>query len=78
MKVRHMPSALRHYPGYVLRNAPRMFAHTFRGSSWRSALGLESERDVFRRYKAIRADEREYLPEPVAAPENHTPAYGMS
>ncbi len=53
-------------------------AHTFRGSSWRSALGLESERDVFRRYKAIRADEREYLPEAAAAPENHAPAYGMS
>ena len=78
MKVRHLPSALRHYPGYVLRHAPQMLAHTFRGSSWRSALGLESERDVFRRYKAIRADEREYVPEPAAAPENHAPAYGMS
>jgi len=78
MKVRHMPNVLRHYPWYVLKNAPRMFAHTFRGSSWRSALGLESQREVFKRYKAIRAAEREYVPEPAAAPENHVPAYGIS
>ena len=69
MKVRHLPSVLRHYPGFVLRNAPWMCAHTFRGSSWRSALGLEDARTVFRRYKARRAAEREYLPEPaVPAP----------
>ncbi|HET7695713.1 MAG TPA: radical SAM protein [Vicinamibacterales bacterium] len=71
MKVRHLPAVLRHYPGFVLRHAPQMLAHTFRGSTWRSALGLESERDVFRRYKARRAAEREYVadvPEmPVAA-----------
>jgi len=78
MKARHMPNALRHYPWYVLKNAPRMLAHTFRGSTWRSALGLESERDVFRRYKAHRAAEREYVPELPAAHENHAPAYGMS
>jgi hypothetical protein len=28
MKLRHLPAALRHDPGYVLRNAPRMAAHT--------------------------------------------------
>jgi radical SAM superfamily enzyme YgiQ (UPF0313 family) len=61
MKLRHMPTALRHYPGFVLRNAPRLFAHTFRGSSWKSVLGLESTRDAFRRYQAIRREEREYL-----------------
>jgi radical SAM superfamily enzyme YgiQ (UPF0313 family) len=65
MKVRHLPSALRAYPGFVLRHGPQMLAHTFRGSTWRSALGLESARDVFRRYKQIRATEREYLPEPT-------------
>jgi anaerobic magnesium-protoporphyrin IX monomethyl ester cyclase len=65
MKVRHLPSVLWHYPGFVLRNAPWMCAHTFRGSSWRSVLGLEDSRTVFRRYKARRAAEREYLPEPV-------------
>jgi anaerobic magnesium-protoporphyrin IX monomethyl ester cyclase len=63
MKVRHMPAALRAYPGFVLRNAPRMLAHTFRGTTWRSALGLESAREAFRRYKAHRQREREYLPE---------------
>ena len=73
MKVRHLPAVLRHYPGFVLRHAPGMLAHTFRGSTWRSALGLEDSRTVFARYKAIRAAEREYLPEPlggtsVAAP----------
>jgi anaerobic magnesium-protoporphyrin IX monomethyl ester cyclase len=65
MKARHLPTALRRYPGFVLRNAPRMLAHTFRGSSWRSVVGLESARDVFRRYKAIRRAEREYVPEPM-------------
>ena len=74
MKVRHLPSVLRHYPGFVLRNAPKMCRHTFRGSSWRSALGLEGERQAFYRYKDRRAAEREYLPavelaaQPVQAP----------
>ena len=68
MKVRHLPGAVRHYPWFVLRNAPRMLAHTFRGSSWKSCLGLESSRDVFRRYKAIRAQEREYVPDMPAPP----------
>jgi len=35
--------------------------HTFRGSSLRSALGLESSRKVFERYRAIRNQERVYL-----------------
>jgi radical SAM superfamily enzyme YgiQ (UPF0313 family) len=68
MKLRHLPSVLRHYPWFVLRHAPRMCAHTFRGSSWRSALGLEGARAVFARYKKIRAAEREYVPEPSAGP----------
>ena len=61
MKVRHMPAALRHYPWFVVSNAPRMLAHTFRGSSWRSAIGLEKSRTVFQRYKAMRRVERNYL-----------------
>src|SRR5215831_16451518 len=64
MKVRHLPHVLRAYPGFVLRHGPRMLAHTFRGSSWKSVLGLENARTVFRRYKSRRAAEREYLPEP--------------
>jgi radical SAM superfamily enzyme YgiQ (UPF0313 family) len=63
MKVRHLPAVLRRYPAFVLRNGPRMLAHTFRGSSWRSAIGLEDARTVFARYKAIRRREREYLPD---------------
>ena len=58
MKVRHMPAVFRHDPGFVLRNGRRMLAHTFRGTTWRSALGLEDARAVFRRYRAIRARER--------------------
>jgi hypothetical protein len=30
-------------------------------------VGLESARDVFRRYKAIRRREREYVPEPPSS-----------
>ncbi len=63
MKVRHLPSVLRHYPRFVLMHLPQMMAHTFRGSTWRSALGLESDREVFRRYKAIRHRERQYMPD---------------
>ena len=62
MKVRHLPGVLRRYPGFVVRNGPRMLAHTFRGSTWRSVVGLENERQVFARYKARRAAEREYVP----------------
>src|SRR5262249_47513047 len=63
MKLRHLPAALRHYPLFVLRHAPWMLAHTFRGSTWRSAVGLETPRTVFRRYKGIRERERQYLPD---------------
>jgi radical SAM superfamily enzyme YgiQ (UPF0313 family) len=62
MKVRHLPGVLRRYPGFVLRHGPRMLAHTFRGTTWRSIAGLENERQVFARYKARRAAEREYVP----------------
>ncbi len=59
MKVRHFPTALLHSPAFVLRHGRAMMAHTFRGSSWRSWLGLEDERTVFARYQAIRRQERE-------------------
>jgi anaerobic magnesium-protoporphyrin IX monomethyl ester cyclase len=61
MKVRHLPAVVRRYPWFVAKNGPRMLAHTFRGSSWKSALGLEDARAVFARYKQIRRAEREYL-----------------
>ena len=67
MKVRHIPSVFRRNPLFVLRNGRRMLAHTFRGTTWRSMVGLESARTVFRRYRAIRGREREHLdwPDPL-------------
>jgi len=61
MKLRHMPAVFRHDPGFVLRNARKMVAHTFRGSTWRTWLRLEDEHLAFERYCAIREREREYL-----------------
>jgi radical SAM superfamily enzyme YgiQ (UPF0313 family) len=61
LKLRHFPAALRQNPRFVLRHAPAMFGHTFRGHSWRWLLGLESDRAVFARYKEIRESERQYL-----------------
>jgi len=63
MKVRHLPAAVRHYTAFVARHWPVMLRHTFRGSSWKTWVGLESERDAFRRYKEIRRREREFFPE---------------
>jgi radical SAM superfamily enzyme YgiQ (UPF0313 family) len=67
MKVRHLPSALAHDPWFVLTHGARMLGHTFRGSSWRTWLGLEDEREAFRRYKAIRRAERDYVPDDARA-----------
>jgi len=61
IKLKHLPAALAHSPRFVLRNAPAMLAHTFRGSSLRSLVGLESERRAFERFRALRAAERVYL-----------------
>jgi anaerobic magnesium-protoporphyrin IX monomethyl ester cyclase len=61
MKVRHFPAAFRHSPLFCLRHGAAMIAHTFRGASWRSLLGLESARAVFARYRALRAAERQYV-----------------
>jgi hypothetical protein len=61
IKSRHMPAAFLHDPLFVLRNAPKMFAHTYRGSTIKSLLGLEDERKAFARYRALREVERDYL-----------------
>jgi radical SAM superfamily enzyme YgiQ (UPF0313 family) len=61
LKTRHFPAALRQSPWWVLKNAPRMLGHTFRGHSWRWLVGLESDRQVFARYQRIREAERAYL-----------------
>ena len=77
MKLRHLWPTLRHNPMFVLRHGPGMLRHTFRGSSLRSMLGIESERQVFERYRRIRAAERDYLPSipvsdtPMAAAGQH-------
>jgi anaerobic magnesium-protoporphyrin IX monomethyl ester cyclase len=78
IKTRHMPVALRHSPGFVMRNASRMLAHTFRGMTWRSMLGLESERQVFERYRAIRRSEREYLSDSLPAKETARSCSGVA
>jgi anaerobic magnesium-protoporphyrin IX monomethyl ester cyclase len=59
IKLRHMPAACRHSPGFVLRHGREMLAHTFTGSTLRSALGLESERAVFNRFRERRRRENE-------------------
>jgi len=61
MKMRHFPEVLRHNPGFVLRHGPKMLAHTMRGCTWKTLLGLEDERKAFSRYRKIREREREYV-----------------
>jgi hypothetical protein len=61
MKLRHISAAFPHSPLFLLRNAPNMFAHTLRGSTIRSFLGLEDGREAFQRFQAIRRAERVYV-----------------
>src|SRR6202158_5475850 len=61
MKTRHMPATFFHDPWFVVRHAREMAAHTFRGSTLPSLLGLEDNRKAFERYKAIRRQERAYI-----------------
>jgi anaerobic magnesium-protoporphyrin IX monomethyl ester cyclase len=61
IKLRHMGAAVLHDPWFIIRHAPQMLAHTFRGCSVRSLVGLEDQRNAFESYKAIRREEREYL-----------------
>ena len=60
MKLRHMPVALRYDPWFVLKHAPKMFAHTFRGATLKT-FRLEDDHAAFARFKALRKSEREYL-----------------
>jgi anaerobic magnesium-protoporphyrin IX monomethyl ester cyclase len=62
MKLGHFWPTLCHSPLFVMRHGFGMLAHTFRGSTLRWVLGLESDRRVFERYRDIRRTEREYLP----------------
>jgi len=61
MKTAHFPVALFRNPKFVLRQGRKMIAHTFRGCTLRTLLGLEDERKAFQRYRAIRQAERLYV-----------------
>jgi anaerobic magnesium-protoporphyrin IX monomethyl ester cyclase len=61
MKLRHFPFAMLHNPLFMLTNWPRLLAHTFRGTTVKSLIGLEDERHTFKRYRAIRNTERAYI-----------------
>ena len=61
MKVRHLRPVFSHSPLFVMRNGAKMLAHTFRGVTLKTLLGLEDERTVFARYRAIRQAERVYV-----------------
>ncbi len=62
IKARHALVALmRDRPLWSIRHALQMFRFTFRGSTWRTFLKLEPEENAFRRYKALRLRERDYL-----------------
>ena len=61
MKTAHFPVALFRNPRFVLRQGKKMIAHTFRGCTLKTVLGLEDERKAFQRYRAIRQAERVYV-----------------
>ena len=60
MKTKHIFRSAGHN-FYVFRNALRLLAHSFRGSSLKSMLGLEDEQKVFERYRSLRSAERIYI-----------------
>ncbi len=61
MKMRHMPAAFLHSPGFVLRHSREMLRHTFTGTTLRSLLGLEDEHRAFDRFREDRRNRREQL-----------------
>jgi anaerobic magnesium-protoporphyrin IX monomethyl ester cyclase len=65
MKARHFWPVLRHDTRFALRHGAAMLRHTFRGSRLRTWLGVEPPRAAFRRYREIRAREREFFGAPA-------------
>ena len=61
MRLRHLSALVSHDPLFVLLNVWSILSFNFRGTSWRSLLGLEEEHAVFERYRVIRRAERSYL-----------------
>jgi hypothetical protein len=70
MKLRHLPTAFFHSPGFVLRHGLEMLSHTFTGTTLRSLVGLESDHAVFERFRRRRREERDRLWEPAPAGSN--------
>jgi anaerobic magnesium-protoporphyrin IX monomethyl ester cyclase len=62
IKTRHFPAAFTFNPLFVLLHGHKMFAHTFRGCTWKTFLGWEDERKAFQRYRALRQAERNVEP----------------
>jgi hypothetical protein len=61
MKLRHFPQAALRNPAFVVRHGLEMLGHTFAGWTVRSLFSDEAERAAFRRFKVLRARERERL-----------------
>jgi radical SAM superfamily enzyme YgiQ (UPF0313 family) len=67
MKLKHLPAAFVHSPGFVLRYAPAMLRYTFTGTSFRSFFGLEKSRVVFERFRRARRRQRMYVEIPESS-----------
>ena len=61
IKVWHMPATILHSPRFVLRHGMHMLAHTFTGTTVRSAVGLEDPHLAFERFRQDRRRRREAL-----------------
>ncbi len=61
IKTRHMAAVLVRDPLFIFRNGHRLLGHTFRGSTLKSLIGLEDERNAFNRYRELRNQERAYI-----------------
>ncbi len=61
MKLKHLPAAFLHSPSFVLRHWPEMTRHVFAGTTLRSMVGLEPQRNVFERFQQARRRERAYV-----------------
>ena len=67
MKLKHLPAAFLHSPSFVLRHWPAMTRHVFAGTTLRSMIGLEAQRNVFERFQQTRRRERAYVELPPEA-----------
>jgi len=61
IKAKHIWATFRHDPWFIITHAIQLGLYIFRGCTWRTFLGLEPEQAAFRRYRAIRRQERHYL-----------------